>query len=170
METYNSNSPTTTIAGGEESKRQSKHEQEPSPTAPGTTAAHDDNAPDLSFPFQSTNTAEGGFTNEYRTVSRTGFIPADTALRPVPSHVSATPPALRDPEKARELKDVKLVTFVPNDPEDPRNLARWFKWCKWCYALKVSIYSCLSSRYHLCVRLLRSGSRIRIRSRYRRLS
>lgn len=91
--------------------------------------SHDPNEGDRSFPFQSTNMAEGGYTDEYRMVSKAGFIPANTALRPIPSHHSVTPPALRDPEKARELKDVKLVTFVANDPQDPRNHARWYKWC-----------------------------------------
>lgn len=92
---------------------------------------HDPNRPDLSFPFQSTKIEEGGFTDEYRTVSRTGYIHADTALRPIPSHTSITPAALRDPEKARELHNKKLVTFVPDDPEDPRNHANWYKWCKY---------------------------------------
>ncbi|KAI0705905.1 MFS general substrate transporter [Cytidiella melzeri] len=93
---------------------------------------HNPNAPDLSFPFQSTNTAEGGFTDEYRVVSRTGFIRADTALRPIPSrHPEATPRTphvLEDSEKARALRDVKLVTFVPDDPEDPRNKSNLFRW------------------------------------------
>jgi hypothetical protein len=91
----------------------------------------DPNAADLSFPFQSTNINEGGMTDEYRVISDTGFISPSDALRPIPSHGSAAPPAVRDPEKARKLKDVKLVTFVPNDPEDPRNYSKWFKWCKY---------------------------------------
>lgn len=89
---------------------------------------HDPNAPDLSFPFQTTNIEQGGFTEEYRTVTRTGFMNADTALRPIPTHVSVTPLALQDPEKARNLKHTKLVTFVPNDPEDPRNHSNLWKW------------------------------------------
>ena len=90
---------------------------------------HDPTRPDLSFPFATTNTSQGGFTDEYRTVTRTGYMPAHTALRPIPSHTSVTPPALRDPEKLKELNRTKLVTFVPDDPEDPRNKSYWFKWC-----------------------------------------
>lgn len=94
---------------------------------------HNPNLPDLSFPFQTTNIEQGGFTEEYRTVTRTGFMNADTALRPIPTHVSVAPLALQDPEKARNLKHTKLVTFVPNDPEDPRNHSNLWKWCKYPY-------------------------------------
>ena len=96
---------------------------------------HDPNRPDLSFPFQTTNIEQGGFTDEYRAVTKSGYIPADTALRPIPSHHSEKPAALRDPEKARELSDKKLVTFVPDDPEDPRNKSYWYKWCKYYFWL-----------------------------------
>ncbi|GJE87102.1 MFS general substrate transporter [Phanerochaete sordida] len=89
---------------------------------------HNPNAPDLSFPFQSTNIEQGGMTDEYRVVSPTGMIPGENALRPIPSNHSVTPPALRDPEMQRELKNVKLVTFVPNDPQDPRNWSKLYKW------------------------------------------
>ncbi|KAI0075274.1 MFS general substrate transporter [Panus rudis PR-1116 ss-1] len=89
---------------------------------------HDPNLPDLSFPFETTNLDEGGYTDEYRVVSATGLIPADKALRPIPSHVSQPPTALRDPEKAQRLKEVKLVTFLENDPEDPRNYSNLYKW------------------------------------------
>ncbi|KAF7790036.1 hypothetical protein EIP86_000985 [Pleurotus ostreatoroseus] len=98
---------------------------------------HDPTRPDLSFPFATTNTSQGGFTDEYRTVTRTGYMPAHTALRPIPSHTSVTPPALRDPEKLKELNRTKLVTFVPDDPEDPRNKSYWFKW----YITAVSAFS-----------------------------
>ena len=91
---------------------------------------HDPNRPDLSFPFQTTNIDQGGFTDEYRMVTKEGYVPAELALRPIPSHHSVTPPALRDPEKHRDISDKKLVTFVPDDPEDPRNHPNWFKWCK----------------------------------------
>lgn len=91
---------------------------------------HDPNRADLSFPFMTTNIEQGGFTDEYRTVTKEGYVHADLALRPIPSHHSDIPGALRDPEKARELSNKKLVTFVPDDPEDPRNLSYWFKWCK----------------------------------------
>lgn len=133
------NSETSTLAASEENKHQeNKHNAQslqtpengeaPSPR-PSLPPSHDPRLGDPSFPFQSSNLAEGGFTDEYRVVSKTGFIPADTALRPIPSHQSITPGALRDPEKAKELKDVKLVTFVDNDPKDPRNYSKLFKWC-----------------------------------------
>ncbi|OBZ65999.1 hypothetical protein A0H81_14041 [Grifola frondosa] len=82
---------------------------------------HDPERADLSFPFQTTDTALAGFTDEYRTVSKTGYISANLALRPIPSHVLRLPAVLQDPEKAMQLKEVKLVTWLPNDPEDPRN-------------------------------------------------
>ena len=127
-------STTTTIAEneGQTKKTPLEHSLEDGGEAPTpmTPSMHDPNAPDLSFPFQSTNIAEGGFTDEYRVVSRTGFVPADRALLPIWSHQPELPPAVRDPEKARQLKDVKLVTFVPNDPQDPRNHPKWYKWCK----------------------------------------
>ncbi|PCH37676.1 MFS general substrate transporter [Wolfiporia cocos MD-104 SS10] len=50
------------------------------------------------------------------------------ALRPIPTHVSEIPGALKDPEKAKQLKDVKLVTWLPNDPEDPRNWSNTYRW------------------------------------------
>ena len=98
-------------------------------SAPQEPPSHDPNAPDPSFPFASTNIAQGGMTDEYRVVSPTGMISGDKALRPIPSNHSVTPPVLRDPEMARELKNVKLVTFVPNDPEDPRTWSKLYKWC-----------------------------------------
>ncbi|KAF7799594.1 hypothetical protein EIP86_010832 [Pleurotus ostreatoroseus] len=120
-------SATSTVAGSEEPKPQPSGTHTPEERQEGE-APYDPTTPDPSFPFQSTNIEEGGFTNEYRTVSRTGFIPASTALRPIPSHKEVLPAALQDPEKAQRLKDVKLVTFVPDDPENPLNYARWYKW------------------------------------------
>ncbi|KAJ7062878.1 MFS general substrate transporter [Mycena amicta] len=90
---------------------------------------HDDGAPDLSFPFQTTNTTEGGITDEYRTSTRTGFVNARYALHPVPSRAAEVPHALSDPEKADQLSRVLLVTWKENDPDDPRNwstLSRWY--------------------------------------------
>lgn len=118
-------SATSTVAGTEEPKPQPSGTHTPEEGQP----PYDPNFPDPSFPFQSTNIEEGGFTNEYRTVSRTGFIPASTALRPIPSNKSVRPTALQDPEKAQRLKDIKLVTFVPDDPENPLNYSKWYKWC-----------------------------------------
>ena len=126
---------TSTIAENEEKKQPAPSERSiddgGEAPMPMTPSMHDPNGPDLSFPFQSTNIEEGGFTEEYRVVSRTGYVPADRALIPIPSHLPQFPPAVTDPEKARELKDVKLVTFVPNDPQDPRNHPKWYKWCKY---------------------------------------
>ncbi|OSD04427.1 MFS general substrate transporter [Trametes coccinea BRFM310] len=93
-----------------------------------THESHDDTRPDLSFPFGTTDLNRGGFTNEYRAVSETGYLPADLALRPVPSHVYRLPQALADPEKARELKQMKLVTWKEGDPEDPRNWSSLYRW------------------------------------------
>ncbi|CCM05122.1 uncharacterized protein FIBRA_07330 [Fibroporia radiculosa] len=90
--------------------------------------SHDPHNPDLSFPFTTTNVSQGGFTNEYRTVSKTGVVPADLALQPIPTRLPETPAALRDPEKAATLKDVQLVTWLPNDPEDPRNWSNMYRW------------------------------------------
>lgn len=94
-----------------------------------THDSHNDNRPDLSFPFATTDLNRGGFTDEYRAVSESGFMPADLALRPVPSHVYRLPQALADPEKARELKQMKLVTWKEADPEDPRNWSNAYRWC-----------------------------------------
>lgn len=98
--------------------------------------SHNPNNADLSFPFATTDIDRGGFTEEYRTTSKTGFVPADLALRPIPTHFSELPGALRDPEKARGLKDVKLVTWLPNDPEDPRNWSNAYRWCTYVSTLR----------------------------------
>lgn len=122
---------------------------------------HDPDRPDLSFPFATTNTSQGGFTDEYRTVTRTGFMPANTALRPIPSHTSVTPPALRDPEKLHTLSHTKLVTFVPDDPEDPRNNSYFYKWCTYLFPfVSAPIDICRNRHYRgLCV--LRRRGRLR---------
>lgn len=93
--------------------------------------SHDPARPDLSFPFQTTDTEQAGFTDEYRVTSKTGYISADLALRPVPSHLHKLPHVLADPEKALRLKEVRLVTWMENDPEDPRNWSAAYKWCEW---------------------------------------
>ncbi|KAI0694403.1 MFS general substrate transporter [Cerioporus squamosus] len=93
-----------------------------------THESHDDGRPDISFPFGTTDMNRGGFTDEYRAVTDTGFLPADLALRPVPSHVYRLPQALADPEKARELKQMKLVTWKDGDAEDPRNWSNLYRW------------------------------------------
>lgn len=94
-----------------------------------THESHDDRRPDISFPFETTNVAAGGLTDEYRAVTKTGYLPGDLALRPVPSHVYRLPQALADPEKARALKEMKLVTWKEDDLEDPRNWSNAYRWC-----------------------------------------
>ncbi|TBU45176.1 MFS general substrate transporter [Dichomitus squalens] len=93
-----------------------------------THESHDDRRPDISFPFQTTNIPLGGLTDEYRVITDTGYLPADLALRPVPSHVFRLPQALADPEKARALKEMKLVTWKEDDAEDPRNWSNLYRW------------------------------------------
>ena len=94
-----------------------------------THESHDDRRPDISFPFQTTNVPLGGLTDEYRAITDTGYLPADLALRPVPSRVYRLPEALADPEKAKALKEMKLVTWKEGDPEDPRNWSNLYRWC-----------------------------------------
>ena len=146
-------SATNTIAPTEESKARSEQSHSNMDEINAPAPPYDPNTPDPSFPFQSTDIEEGGFTNEYRTVSRTGLIPAANALQPIPSHTEVPPAALRDPEKARQLKDVRLVTWTPNDPENPLNYARWFKWCKHrlpkCFPCQMLID--VFKTLHLCV-------------------
>ncbi|KAJ7735133.1 MFS general substrate transporter [Mycena maculata] len=98
---------------------------------------HDDWAPDLSFPFQTTDTTEGGFTDEYRVSTKSGFIDARHALHPVLSRVAETPHALSDLEKAEKLTKTKLVTWKENDPEDPRNWSALWRW----YITAVAAFS-----------------------------
>lgn len=138
-------STTSTIAENDGEKKHRAHSERTfddggEAAEPMTPPMHDPNAPDLSFPFQSTNIEQGGFTEEYRVVSRTGYVSAQQALRPIPSHLPLQfPPAVTDPEKARELKNVKLVTFVPDDPQDPRNHPKWYKWCKYAWPSSLGI-------------------------------
>ncbi|KZT66127.1 MFS general substrate transporter [Daedalea quercina L-15889] len=47
---------------------------------------------------------------------------------PIPTRASNVPEALKDPEKAAQLRDTKLVTWLPDDPEDPRNWSKPYKW------------------------------------------
>ncbi|KAJ7071730.1 MFS general substrate transporter [Mycena belliarum] len=86
---------------------------------------HDDRAPDLSFPFQTTDLSEGGFTDEYRISTKSGLIDARHALHPILSRVPSAP---ADPEKAEKLLHVQFVTWTENDPEDPRNWSSLWRW------------------------------------------
>ena len=132
--------------------------------------SHDETRPDLSFPFSTTDRERGGYTNEYRAVSDTGYVPADLALRPVPSRVYRLPQALADPEKAAALKQMKLVTWKEDDPEDPRNWSTTYRWCTFrpneCYLACVLIDS---HRHHRRVRHRCRASRICECSHHRRL-
>ena len=110
--------------------------------------SHNDTRPDLSFPFGTTDLSRGGFTNEYRAVSESGYMAADLALRPVPSRVYRLPQALADPEKAAELKQMKLVTWKEDDPEDPRNWSSLYRWCT-SSPLGVVLWSCTHARLQI---------------------
>lgn len=125
--------------------------------------SHDPNRPDLSFPFETTDTQRGGFTDEYRITSKTGYITADLALRPVPSHYHTLPAVLADPEKAIRLKQVKLVTWYENDPEDPRNWSKAYKWCMYLLTVYVILLTPLFVRYHLRMRAVSGFYRVRDR-------
>ncbi|KAF7318168.1 MFS general substrate transporter [Mycena chlorophos] len=95
---------------------------------PPALKTHDDGAPDLSFPLQTTDVAEGGMTDEYRISTRSGTIAARDALYPVMSRTVEVPHALLDPEKADKLSRVLLVTWKEKDPEDPRNWSSLWRW------------------------------------------
>lgn len=127
-------STTPTLAGLDDTYEPTRTTSPGSPviiSKPHPAPSHDPRRPDISFPFETTNIREGGLTDEYRVTSPTGYIAADSnALRPVPTHVSEAPKALKDPEKAAQLEKVKLVTWLENDPEDPRNWSNLYKWCK----------------------------------------
>lgn len=93
-----------------------------------TPLSHDGARADLSFPFETTDLERGGMTDEYRIVSRLGMIPADEALRPIPSRLYRIPTALR--REKGILRETQLVTWRENDPEDPRNWSNSYRWCR----------------------------------------
>ncbi|CAK5275963.1 unnamed protein product [Mycena citricolor] len=97
---------------------------------PVRVKSHDDapGAPDLSFPFDTTDTAEAGVTNEYRAATKSGLMSATEALRPIPAHTAVQPHALSDPEKAKALEKYEFVTWKVNDLEDPRNWSTLWRW------------------------------------------
>ena len=134
-----SESETATLANPDEAHTSNTEHRHPvfvDQNGPKTPPTHDPRRADLSFPFETTDLERGGFTDEYRAATHTGFVSADTALRPIPSHVSTIPGALRDLEKAATLKDTQLVTWLENDPEDPRNWSNLYRWCEYiCYFL-----------------------------------
>lgn len=118
--------PTPTLSSSNDLE---KHSQQPS--QPDPSRGHDPQAPDLSFPFATTNIASGGLTNEYRTANAEGYV---SATRPgVLTRVPSEPAAQfwrNDEEQARRMKDVKLVTWTVGDKEDPRNWSNTYRWCK----------------------------------------
>ncbi|KAG7444099.1 MFS general substrate transporter [Guyanagaster necrorhizus] len=80
--------------------------------------SHDSTRPDLSHPSHAV-------TQEGRDVSHKGYVKFESALQPVHEGL---PDLLRDPEKARTIKDLYLVTWLENDPEDPRNWSPVWRW------------------------------------------
>ena len=122
---------TTVVSPDEYTARHDSDNTQPTNSLEKTLSkTHDSRRPDISFPYETTDINRGGLTDEYRAVTEAGFVPADTALRPIPSRLPQTPQALRDPEKAQTIKDVKFVTWKPDDPEDPRNWSNTYRWCE----------------------------------------
>ncbi|PBK67153.1 MFS general substrate transporter [Armillaria solidipes] len=80
--------------------------------------SHDSTRADLSRPSRSV-------TQEGRDVSHKGYVKFESALQPVHEGL---PDLLKDPEKARTIKDLYLVTWLENDPEDPRNWSPVWRW------------------------------------------
>ncbi|KAJ7165627.1 MFS general substrate transporter [Mycena crocata] len=91
---------------------------------PIRSKTHNERAADLSFPYQTTDTSKGGFGDEYRVSSPSGFVQA-RSLHPVPVDKLE---ASADPEKAEKLVHTHLVTWTENDPEDPRNWSTLWRW------------------------------------------
>ncbi|KZT27656.1 MFS general substrate transporter [Neolentinus lepideus HHB14362 ss-1] len=102
----------------------------PSPTVhdessgPRLPTSHTQEAPDLSFPYQTTDYLRTGLSNEYREVDPTGVVPLEGALFRAPTKEAGK----LDVEKAHQLKDVQLVVWKPDDPEDPRNWSNGYRW------------------------------------------
>jgi hypothetical protein len=91
--------------------------------------------PDLSFPGITTDTARGGFSEEYRLKTGEGYIRGDAPaeLGGLRRSISRVPTERAkfvgdDPEKARRLKEVKLVTWKADDKEDPRSWSSLWRW------------------------------------------
>lgn len=82
--------------------------------------SHDSTRADLSRPSRSV-------TQEGRDISHKGYVKFESALQPVHEGL---PDLLKDPEKARTIKDLYLVTWLENDPEDPRNWSPVWRWCE----------------------------------------
>ncbi|WVQ94617.1 hypothetical protein IAU59_001697 [Kwoniella sp. CBS 9459] len=98
-----------------------------------TTSGSRRHAPDLAFPYLTTDISRGGITDEYRTETREGYIPMDdpdSGLRPVQSRLSTLHGdrfVLHDKEKGG-LGEKKLVTWKEADPENPRNWSALYRW------------------------------------------
>ncbi|ORY35073.1 putative membrane transport protein [Naematelia encephala] len=104
--------------------------EKPLQREPSQTRHH---APDLAFPYLTTATSRGGFTEEYRAETQRGYISFDdpdlglqrTRSRATTLHRQAT---LRDTELG-DISEKKLVSWKTDDPENPRNwstLRRWY--------------------------------------------
>ncbi|WWC90273.1 uncharacterized protein L201_005206 [Kwoniella dendrophila CBS 6074] len=116
--------------GGEELKRT---------ISSGSTASRR-HAPDLSFPYITTDIDRGGITDEYRTETKKGFISLDdpeNGLKPIQSRLSTlhgdkfalhNNKGKKDEEKGESLDKKKLVTWLENDPQNPRNWSNAYRW------------------------------------------
>ncbi|TFK56897.1 MFS general substrate transporter [Heliocybe sulcata] len=93
-------------------------------TSPRLPPSHTTAAPDLSFPYQTTDYLRTGLTNEYREVDPAGVVPLSGALYRAPTKNAGQV----DVEKARILKDVQLVVWKVDDQEDPRNWSKAYRW------------------------------------------
>ncbi|KAJ6482241.1 hypothetical protein DFH09DRAFT_1463372 [Mycena vulgaris] len=98
--------PNSVASSSNNSATNTLHDPELNVIIPSKT--HDDGAPDLSFPSQTTDTYEGGVTDEYRVSTKSGLMDARHALHPVLSRVAEAPHALADPEKAERLSKIQL--------------------------------------------------------------
>ncbi len=94
--------------------------------------------PDLSFPGITTDTNQGGFSDEYRVQTNAGFVrfdalPEEGGLTRSISRVTTSNATFvgDDPEKAKRLKEVKLVTWKIDDKEDPRSWSNTWRWGEW---------------------------------------
>ncbi|KAI0060497.1 MFS general substrate transporter [Artomyces pyxidatus] len=93
--------------------------------------SHNEENPDLSFPFSTIDVERAGITDEYREVNKAGTVPLSKELSRARSRIASprpVPKLLSDPEKASNLKDVQLVVWKPDDPEDPRNWSNLYRW------------------------------------------
>ncbi|EPQ60211.1 MFS general substrate transporter [Gloeophyllum trabeum ATCC 11539] len=110
------------------------HEEPSSPRLPPT---HSQDAPDLSFPYQTTDYLRAGLTNEYREVDPSGVVPMQGALYRAPTKEAKQ----LDLEKSRKLSDYQLVVWKVDDPEDPRNWSNGYRWYL-TFVVACSVIAC----------------------------